>query len=354
MNRRKFDLPSRLDGYLATLSQLYATENKRTQQRIIVNSHPRVHEGWSHDNLDGGIDGHALYLTVPEPIYLAILRKKDALQKEIKADLNKINHLQAEFVEEVFIEMEVAADSDWRERSGELIKGIRVILPDAKSRIWSPADRFRVFLSHKAEVKRETAQLKQHLHRLGATCFVAHSDIRPRREWQIEIENALFSMDAFVALMTPRFHESDWTDQEVGVALARGVPVIAVKLGRDPYGFIGKFQALSASWETGAIEIAKLLVDQERMLESYIAAVEECASFDQGNELAAILPAIRGVSSSQAKRLLAAFNSNGQLQGSFGFSGAYPRRHGPGLATHLKRWTGHEYKMPSADHIQQR
>ena len=57
------------------------------------------------------------------------------------------------------------------------------------------------------------------------------------------------AMDAFAALMTEGFHDSDWTDQEVGFALARGVPVIAVKLGRDPYGFLGKFQALRADWD---------------------------------------------------------------------------------------------------------
>ena len=38
-------------------------------------------------------------------------------------------------------------------------------------------------------------------------------------------------MDAFVALMTEGFHASDSHDEEVGFALARGVPVIAVQLG---------------------------------------------------------------------------------------------------------------------------
>jgi hypothetical protein len=50
-------------------------------------------------------------------------------------------------------------------------------------------------------------------------------------------------MDGFVALLTTEFHDSDWTDQEVGYALARRVPIISVRMGRDPYGFLGKFQA---------------------------------------------------------------------------------------------------------------
>ena len=64
------------------------------------------------------------------------------------------------------------------------------------------------------------------------SCFVAHVDIHPTKEWQDEIESALSSMDGFVALLTDKFHESDWTDQEVGFALARGVPIIAVRLKR--------------------------------------------------------------------------------------------------------------------------
>ena len=101
----------------------------------------------------------------------------------------------------------------------------------------------------------------------------------PQKAWQDEIENALFSMDAFVALMTPEFHDSLWTDQEVGVAIGRGVPIIAIKLGTNPYGFIGKFQALSCSWNNAAKEIVKILVKHDRMIDSFINAVENCTDF---------------------------------------------------------------------------
>ena len=64
-----------------------------------------------------------------------------------------------------------------------------------------------------------------------------------------EIDLALRSMHALSALLTPDFHLSDWTDQEVGFALGRGVLVVPVRLGLDPYGFIGKVQGLSGSLE---------------------------------------------------------------------------------------------------------
>jgi hypothetical protein len=103
-------------------------------------------------------------------------------------------------------------------------------------------------------------------------------------------------MDAFVAVMTERFHVSDWTDQEVGFALARGVPVIALRLGRDPYGFLGKFQALTRDWDSAAEGIVKLLINRDRMFSAYIQALRNCTGWNDGNVLSRILPAIRDLS----------------------------------------------------------
>lgn len=99
-------------------------------------------------------------------------------------------------------------------------------------RIWQD-DGYRLFLSHKADVKKEVTKVKEQLGIYGVSAFVAHTSIKPTLAWQSEIESALYSMDALVALMTKGFHESYWTDQEVGFALGRHVPVIPVKLGRD-------------------------------------------------------------------------------------------------------------------------
>jgi hypothetical protein len=152
-------------------------------------------------------------------------------------------------------------------------------------------------------------------------------------------------MDGFVALMTEGFHESDWTDQEVGVAFGRGLPIIIIKLGKDPYGFIGKFQALSCSWDKAAKEIVKILINQDRMLNSYIEAVQDCQSFDHGNVLAEILPFIDKLSQQQVSRLVSAFKENGQVRDSYGFNGKKPNYYGMGLAFHLSRVTGQAYKL---------
>ena len=347
---KDFELPKNIDRYLATLSKYYEKEDQRKLQEIIVNSKHRIDAEWSYDNWDGGIYGHALYLAIPESIYLSTVDEKAELQSKIRDGLNKIHDIQNEFIEEVFFEMEVPEDHDWRKDSGLLLTQNRVVPDPVANRIWDK-DCFRIFLSHKAEVKKETSVLKDNLKLYGASCFVAHEDIHPTKEWQNEIENALHTMDSFVALLTDKFHESLWADQEVGFAFGRGVPIISVKLGKDPYGFIGKFQALSCTWETAHIEITKLLIKKEPMINAYINAIRSCQAYDAGNKLSALLPFIDRLSDIQIDQLINAFSENSQLYDCYGFNGKKPRYYGDGLLHHLQRITGIDYKFSSRGKI---
>lgn len=352
MNGQKtdFELPKNIDRLLATLSKFYGKQGDAQLQELIVNSKPRVHAGWSYDGWNGGTHGHALYLAMPESIYLNIVNEKAELQSKIREGLNKIHDIQNEFIDEVFFEMEVPDDHDWRKDSGLLISRNRVVPDPVASRIWDK-DCFRVFLSHKAEVKKETSALKENLRLYGVSCFVAHEDIHPTKEWQNEIENALHTMDSFVALLTDEFHDSLWTDQEVGFAFGRGVPIISVKLGKDPYGFIGKFQALSCTWEKAPTEIAKILIKKEPMVNAYISAIQNCSNYDGANKLAELLPFLERLSETQIEKLLKAFNENGQVYDSYGFNGKNPRYYGDGLVYHLRRITNIDFKLSSRDKI---
>lgn len=343
-NGPDFELPKKIEHYLAALSKLYANDGSKKLQEILVNAQIRVHEDWgsSSSNWNNDTFAHAVYLVIPESLYLGTVKGKDKIQSQIKDDINTLHNIQNEYVAAVFLEMKVVEDQDWRKESGLLLSGERIVLPDAVKRIWGDAG-YKVFLSHKSEVKKEVATLKEELKLYGISSFVAHEDIHPTKEWQIEIENALDSMDAFVALLTDDFHNSLWTDQELGFAFGRGVPIVPVKLGKDPYGFIGKFQALACSWVTAAPEIVKILAKQELMVNALIAAVKNCENFDNGNTLAEILPAIEKLSPQQARDFIDAFNTNSQVSSSFGFTGSKPHSCGKGLAHHLSRLTGKNY-----------
>lgn len=111
------------------------------------------------------------------------------------------------------------------------------------SKFWLP-NHFRLFLSHLSNYKEQTSALDKLLRHYGISGFVAHDKIEPGEEWQTEIENALHSMDALAAILTPNFSESKWTDQEIGVAIGRKLLVIPIKKGSKPHGFISKYQAI--------------------------------------------------------------------------------------------------------------
>jgi TIR domain len=351
--KQQFELANNLEHYLAALSKVYQHDGQGLKLEILVNATIRIETNRTFEEWDGmDVFGHALHLTLPQAIYLNCIKWKAKLEEEIHVDFNKIHNVRQEHICQVLFEMENLADRDWRKESGALLSGERTATPEAAERIWGGAG-YRLFLSHKTEVKVEAAALKTRLGSFGISCFVAHEDIEPTKEWQDEIENALASMDAFLALMTDKFHDSWWTDQEVGFAFARGVPMIAARMGRDPYGFIGKFQGLSCNWDTAPNGVIKLLIRHDRMLEAYISTVEKCSSFEHGNVLAQALPHIATLTEEQAERFYTAFNINSELRGSFGFNGTYVRAYGRGLAFHLERMTGQQYIM-SPDGIDKR
>lgn len=127
---------------------------------------------------------------------------------------------------------------------------------------WAGVKSFRLFLSHLSKDKLVATRLKGCLEAYGISGFVAHEDIHPTLEWQDEIERALRTMDALVAIHTVGFSASIWTQQEVGYALGRGVKIISFKMGEDPTGFISRKQALPRRGRTAeeiAAEIDKLL-----------------------------------------------------------------------------------------------
>jgi hypothetical protein len=124
---------------------------------------------------------------------------------------------------------------------------------------WKPGY-FKLFLSHLATFKKTTASLKNALESYGISSFVAHEDIEPTKEWQTEIENGLFTMDALCAVLMPGFNLSHWTDQEIGVAIGRNLLVLPIRKGLDPYGFIGKYQGFQAEGKSVG-EVASVIFD---------------------------------------------------------------------------------------------
>jgi len=110
---------------------------------------------------------------------------------------------------------------------------------------WLP-NKLRAFCSHISAHKELVSQVKAELAGYHIDCFVAHEDIEPSKHWLEIIQARLRSCDLLLAFLTDGFHESNWTDQEVGFCVARSIPILPIKCGIDPYGFISSIQAIRA------------------------------------------------------------------------------------------------------------
>jgi len=109
---------------------------------------------------------------------------------------------------------------------------------------WKP-NYFRLFISHVSANHQFAEELSTDLRaKFGIDGFVAHADIEPSADWQNEIEDALNSMHALLALLSNGFSQSVWCNQEVGWALGREQLAISIRDGEDPPGFTGRFQAV--------------------------------------------------------------------------------------------------------------
>jgi len=184
---------------------------------------------------------------------------------------------------------------------------------------------FRLFVSHLSTEKVFAAELQEALLRFGISSFVAHNDIEPTLEWQAQIEMALATADSLVALLHPKFHSSNWTDQEIGFAMGRNLPVFAVRFGQDPYGFIGRFQGFSGLGKTAEM-IARELFDsyrknkqsQRRMAENLLSLYEDSCSFADAKARIGYLEELEVWQSSFTPRVEAALAANSQISGSWG------------------------------------
>lgn len=185
--------------------------------------------------------------------------------------------------------------------------------------------RLRVFISHLSKNKVFASDLQAEMAKLGISGFVAHEDIEPDEEWQSEIERALRTCDALVALLHDGFNESTWTDQEVGYALGRGVPVFSVRLDMSPYGLFGKKQAFNGKGKelsTIANELHNSYLKhpktQDHLCDQIVASFCNSSSFAIARDVCTSLENLPIWKSDYTKNIRSAVDNNSQIASSWG------------------------------------
>lgn len=244
-------------SYTRTIQKLLLRYDRDLAASFVDNN---IEEIWQdHDNWNGGIDTYLIKLNLPLDVYYKL------------KDSNRITEAESKIVS--FYEDMMKGDESIR------LSGV-AISPNDDSQMdfgtnnsdsmWKPGF-FRLFISHVSKYKESASNLKSSLTAYGIDCFVAHEDITPSKEWEVEIENGLFTMDALCAIVVPEFPESKWCDQEVGIALGQRKLVISINKGENPYGFFGKFQALKSKSTSAemAAEVWKAISNNDRTKDLY-------------------------------------------------------------------------------------
>jgi hypothetical protein len=296
----------------ATLSVIFNEQGDRELSRLLDDARAEV-EYVDHDNWNGGIDIYVLLLWITPQRFAGIEDDVASLEKRIGAKLGRLN----------------------LDRGNEQLSGVRISVdrvssstavrlpfasPTDEARIWR-AGSLRLFVSHVSRIKISAAKLKAALELFGIDAFVAHDDIEPTREWALEIEFALRSMHALCALVTSDFHSSMWCDQEVGVALGRSVPVLPVRFGADPYGLMGKLQAIprADSAEAMAERIFSVLMKTEScrsyVMEGLVSCIENAHTYATSKHvISRIVQFKKHLSADQVRRMLVAARDNSQVR----------------------------------------
>lgn len=187
----------------------------------------------------------------------------------------------------------------------------------------------RFFISYTIATRELVGQLKKHLELNGFDVFCAHEDIRPATEWQDDILRNLDMADVFIAVLTSDFKESDWTDQETGVAVAGNKFIIPIQIDMSPYGFINKYQSLKLRTDvSNGLEIATGEIIDAMILRSkfkadmksfFINVLAESNSFDQAKIRARVVcNKFNDFSKGDINRIYTATMENNQIYGSFG------------------------------------
>jgi hypothetical protein len=183
---------------------------------------------------------------------------------------------------------------------------------------------YRLFISHSSKIKIKANELSEALLEYAMSGFVAHDDIEPTMEWQSVIENALITCDGLIVLLSDEFPKSFWTDQEVGICYALKKIIIPVRLGIDPYGFIGKYQGLKGSnkeMNDIAFDVFKLLIKNkkasEQLSRSIIAKFINSSSYDDAKNNMKLLKFVTYMDKQLLKDLIKSEKENSQIRDSF-------------------------------------
>lgn len=318
---QKFYLPSKVSSYLKRLLGQYKVDKEHEYVELLSLAKFYVMEGVDYDNYGGGVYGHNVkfFLPLEQIAELVPINKQAKIADKLRDDLRACSgSFPGEYFQEVLFEVDEEHDSECQQANYLSNKPI----PTKENlSIWASGC-IRLFISHRDDHKAEARELSDLLSAYGISAFVAHETIGPLKKWQKVIMTGLETMEIMLAFVTDDFHESVWTNQEIGYALARNIPIISLKLQRtDPKGFIADTQAMKGSLTDLPSIVDELytllaheLGNQARMQTALIEAFADSPEWrETTSRFNRLNKHVKALSDVEVGRIVSAFEENDQL-----------------------------------------
>ena len=313
--KNEYQLPKRIPKILNRIVSEYEGGNYAHVGTVIAGSQFFIEEGTVTDNWNGEL-GHDLIFLAPARLLGSIpVNTQNDIEVMLANDLNTaslsiadeyIANVRFDYLNEDEYISEESPDNNNTQSNSD--------------RLWRQAT-VRLFISHLATVKRNVHRLSTKLDGYGISSFVAHDKIEPDEDWQEEIKLALKSMDAMLVYLTDGFFGSIWTNQEIGYALARGVPIVSIKMEtQDPIGFISKRQAINGIGKDeseNAIQVKstlrKRLCNSRRFRDCASSRFKNAGTFQEAGEAFEDIQSLPIMTNQTIESLIKYFNDNSQL-----------------------------------------
>jgi hypothetical protein len=354
---REFSLVKNAAFYLKLLADRLERSGDEEVAGLVAKSKFQIIPEFEYDNWDGGQFGHKVDVCVPRDLFLDVVDDKDRYIDKIKSSLDSLYSFNNEYI--------CCVDLRAMEPQECGVVGIQDVvinnkIPSVDSddivRIWDKPENLRVFISHRDLDKIEASLIKSELTKYNVSCFVAHMDIDVSEEWLKEILRGLQTMDVFVTYMTNSFFESVWTNQEVGFALGRNIPIIPIKNMKNPEGFVSILQAQKYEKSNFCFDFISFVIEsrslpgwlKSKLIDGLVASLGDSSSWGESAAVYKLLKKASSLTDRQVEGVVNAFNSNSQVNQCIAVGGYDYRGKGAGasdICKMLKVWTGHDYKI---------
>ncbi len=187
-------------------------------------------------------------------------------------------------------------------------------------------ERAKIFLSHAAEDRITARRLVEGLAEHGFDVFRVDDDLVLKKDGENTVKDLIEKCILFVALLSENFKNSDFTDHEVGIAIACNKKIFPVSLDHvTPYGFmfgLGDSQKIDPKIDPDEMSVLaramRSLLDKDRKAIDRLIEVMRCAdSVEDAGMAAYVLFEHTAFSPKQINGVAVAFLENDNISDSW-------------------------------------